>query len=414
MSEVWLQNPYTTQMSAKIVLCKKINDELKVLLDKTIFRYKGGGQDCDKGQLHKDDTVFEIVDVEEENGKTIHIVKGEESLNIGDEVLCTLDWNRRYTLMKLHTAEHVFYKSLIKRIPSLVLKKLWLTFDDDKREGNGTIVIESSKPLDWKILVEAEIEVNKIIYENRRVKTYFTNIKDLTKDVRIKESLLKRINQVRIVEVEGFDKAACSGTHVKRTGEIMFFKITSIEKKNTNIYHLNFKVGEDALNFALTVSNQVLWKAQSMGYNPNEVIYVLEKHKKLRETLNSLKTQLLNIIPQDIERRKETVHNVSIYHYICRGLQVKELTMLGRKLRKKIEGSFIAILVGTNETASFIVVSKGVNLDVSKILEKFLADYGGKGGGKPDFAIYGIKNPNNINELLSSLVNRFRLEITKL
>jgi alanyl-tRNA synthetase len=401
-------------MDTKIVSCEKTNHEFKVLLDKTIFRYKAGGQDCDKGQLRKDDIVFEVVDVEEENGKTIHIVKGKGSLDIGDEVLCVLDWERRYTLMKLHTAEHIFYKSLAKRLPDLELKKLWLTFDDDKREGNGTIVIETSKPLDWKILVEAETEVNKIIYENRSIKTYISNVKDLTKDVRIKESLLKRMNQVRIVEVEKFDKAACSGTHVERTGEIMFFKITSIEKKNAQSYHLNFKVGEDALNFALTVSNQVLWKAQSIGYNPDEVIYVLEKHEKLRETLKGLKTQLLNTIPQDIERNKEIVHNIPIYYYVCRGLEVKELTMLGRRLKKKIEGNFIAILVGTNETASFIIASKGVNLDVSKILKEFLANYDCKGGGKPDFAIYGIKKPNNINELLNNLVNRFRLEISKI
>lgn len=414
MSEIWLKKPYTTRISAKIVSCEKINDEFKVLLDKTIFRHKSGGQDCDKGQLHKGDMIFEVVDVEEENGKTIHIVRGRGPLNIGDEVLCVLDWERRYNLMKLHTAEHIFYKSLTKILPNLELKKLWLTFDDDKREGNGTIVIESSKPLNWKILVEAEAEVNKIIHENRSVKTYISNVKDLTKDVRIKESLLKRVDQVRVVEVEEFDKAACSGTHVERTGEIMFFKITSMEKKNANTYHLNFKIGKDALNFTLTVSNQVIWKAQTLRYNPNEVVYVLEKHEKLRETLNDLKTKLLEIIPQDIERNKENIHNIPIYHYICRGLGVKELTKLGRKLRKKIEGNFIAILVGTNETVSFVAISKGVNLDLSKILKGFLADYSGKGGGKPDFAIYGIKKPNNVNDLLNNLINRFKLKIAKL
>jgi len=272
LSEIWLQDPYINKIKAKVVLCEKTNEKLRISLDRTIFRYKGGRQDCDKGKLLKDDATLEVTDVREEGGKTIHIVEGKGSLNIGDEVICILDRERRYTPMKLHTAEHIFYRSLMKELTDSELKDIWLTFDDEKREGSGTITIESCKPLNWRTLTKIEAKVNKIIHEIRSVKTYILNVKELTEDIRVRESLLKKVNQVRIVEVEDFDKAACSGTHVRKTGEITFFKITSIERKGNNIYHIDFKVGEDALNFALTVSNQVLWKAQNLGYNPNEII----------------------------------------------------------------------------------------------------------------------------------------------
>ena len=415
MSEIWLQNPYIDKTRAKIVSCERTNGKFRVLLDKTVFRYKGGGQDCDKGKLLKNNTIYRIIDVEREEDKTVHIVKGKGPLNVGDEVICVLDWDRRYTLMKLHTAEHIFYRSLIKEFPGSELKDIWLTFDDEKREGNGTITVESDRPIDWKTLTKVEAEVNKIIHENRSVKTYILNVKDLTEDIRVRDSLLKRVDQVRIVEVENFDKAACSGTHLRKTSEITFFKITSIERKgNDNVYHINFKIGEDALNFALMVSNQVLWKAQNLGYNPDEIIYVLEKYEKLRGSLSYLKTQLLEALPSYIEKSREVVQNIPIYHGICKGFEAKELAMLGRKLKKKIKESFVAVLLGTNETTSIVAVSKGVNLAVSNVLKEFLSKHGGKGGGRPDFAIYGIKKSNNINELLNSLVNKFKSELTKL
>jgi len=413
LSEIWLQDPYIDKTRAKIVSCDETDGGFKVLMDKTVFRYKGGGQDCDKGRIFKNNVVFEIIDVEKDEDKTIHIVKGKGSLKVGDEVVCVLDWNRRYTLMKLHTAEHIFYRSLIREMPNSALKDIWLTFDDKKSEGYGTIMVESSEPLDWKTLTKVEAEVNKIIHEDRNVKTYIMNVKDLTEDIRARDSLLKRVNEIRIVEVENFDKAACSGTHVRKTGEITFFKVSSIERKRNNTYRISFKVGEDALHFALTVSNQVLWKTQNLGYNPNEIIYVLEKYEKLRESFNALKTQLFETLPFYIEKNKEVVHDVSIYHSICKGFETKELTLLGRKLKKKIKENFIAVLLGTNETTSIVAISKGLNLDVSKILEESLAEYSVKGGGRPDFAIYGIKKLNNINELLSSLINRFKLELTK-
>jgi len=413
LSEIWLQDPYINKIKAKVVLCEKTNEKLRISLDRTIFRYKGGGQDCDKGKLLKDDEILEVMDVREEGGKTIHIVEGKGSLNIGDEVICILDWERRYTLMKLHTAEHIFYRSLMKELLDSELKDIWLTFDDEKREGSGTITVESSKPLGWRTLTKVEAKVNKIIHENRSVKTYILNVKELTEDIRVRESLLKKVNQVRIVEVEDFDKAACSGTHVRKTGEIIFFKITSIERKGNNIYHIDFKVGEDALNFALTVSNQVLWKAQNLGYNPNEILYVLEKYEKTRESLNDLKTQLLETLPLYIERNKEIIQDISLYHCMCKGFEVKELTALGRKLKKKIKENFVAILVGTNGATSIVVVSKGVNLDTLKILKESLAEYGGKGGGKSDFAVYGVKKSDDVNKLLDNLVNRFKMELMK-
>lgn len=413
MSEIWLQNPYVDKTKAKIVSCERKNGKFKVLLDKTVFRYKGSGQDCDKGKLLKNNTIYRIIDVEKEEDKTVHIVKGKGSLNVGDEIVCILDWNRRYALMKLHTAEHIFYRSLIKRSPNSELKDIWLTFNDEKMEGNGTITVTSSRLLDWRILTRIEAEVNKVIGENRSVKTYILNAQDLTEDIRVRDSLLKKVNEIRIVEVENFDKAACSGTHVRNTGEIEFFKITSIERKENDTYHINFKVGENALNFTLKVSNQVLWKAQSLGYNPGEIVHVLEKYEKLRKSLSHLKTQLFEVLPFYIERTKKVLRDVSIYHCICKGFEAKELTILGRKLKKKIKESFVAILLGTNETTSIVAVSKGVNLDVSRVLKGVLSEYGGKGGGRPNFAIYRIKKSNNVNELLNSLVNKFKSELTR-
>ncbi|RIB35444.1 MAG: alanyl-tRNA editing protein AlaX [Candidatus Nanoclepta minutus] len=208
----------------------------RVVLDQTIFHPRTGGVDCDTGKLIFNDEEYFVKEVIKDGEEALHVLDREPKFREGDVVKGMIDWDRRYRLMKLHTAAHILSAVLYNRYNILIT--------------GGEITPEyarddySLSSDNWRnILEEAVIETNKIIERGVPVKVYFLSREEAMKIpgiVKLMEKSPPNVREWRIVEIEGIDLQADGGPHVSNTREIGGIKVLKLEnrgKNNKRIYY---------------------------------------------------------------------------------------------------------------------------------------------------------------------------------
>jgi len=217
-----IEGNYIKEFDATVIKNKKDY----VCLNQTAFYPLGGGQPSDVGFLQWDDKKSEVKEVIKKGDTIKHIITGEKPPE-GTKVLGFINWDKRYSHMKMHTAQHI--------ISGIV-------FDDyDARTVGNQIHADYSRvdfhPVSFseKDLEYIENKFNEIIERNLPIKIYEEERESLEKRVdqqRCNLDLLpKFITKLRIVEIEGFDICPCAGTHVKNTSEIPKINKTKKESK---------------------------------------------------------------------------------------------------------------------------------------------------------------------------------------
>lgn len=223
---LYLEDSYLKEIEAKLL--KKENN--KIILDKTIFYPTGGGQPNDTGYIDK----ARVIDVYKEGNEVIHVVEGSIERDV---VLAKIDWERRYKLMRMHTAAHVLAGAVMYGKYGAKITGNQLGEEVSRFDFN----IEN---FDKELLEEAVSEANKIIKENKKVKTYYISKEEaLARPELIKlynSDFLSKLEKVRVVEIEGVDIQADGGTHVKELGEIGQIKIIKMENKGKNNRRIYF------------------------------------------------------------------------------------------------------------------------------------------------------------------------------
>lgn len=222
---IYFEDSYTKEFDAKV----KETKENRVILDKTAFYPQGGGQPSDTGKIEG----IPVKMVEKKSGEVEHILGGKVP-ETEKTVHCVLNWNRRYSHMKYHTAQHI--------LSAVVLDEY-----DAKTTGNQIHQDKARIDFDTNIFDEIEkIEeiVNSVINDRRNVKIYTMARNEAMEKLnpeRTRIDLLPdSIKELRIVEIENLDKTACAGTHVKNTGELGKFKVTETKSKGKERKRIEF------------------------------------------------------------------------------------------------------------------------------------------------------------------------------
>ena len=206
-----------------------------IVLDKTIFYAVGGGQPHDTGTIKRGVDEFKVLFVKKFGDDISHEVD-KEGLQVGDTVSCMLDWDRRYTLMRMHSAAHVLAGVLCEggkaSITGGQLNEDRSRFDINCEEYSREWVEDCIK------------KTNEVIAQDLEIKVYTLPKEEATKDqalfkLEAKEYVEKLPDNIRVVDIVNFDKQADGGTHVKSLKEIGSIKLLKIDnrgKKNRRIY----------------------------------------------------------------------------------------------------------------------------------------------------------------------------------
>jgi len=233
VKELFLVDSYLKEVRATVI---SVKDGKYVTLDRTIFYAKGGGQPHDTGRIIRQGEVFDVVFVGKFSGEISHEVD-RVGLQPGDDVFCFLNWDRRYKLMRSHTAAHVLAALLNKGTGALIT--------GNQLEENYVRFDFSLEKFDRTILEEYLVRANELFEEDIEVKWYELPREEALKIpgvVKMAEAFPPDLPVLRIVEIVGLDKQTDGGTHVRNLREIGKLELVKTENKGKNNRRIYFKL----------------------------------------------------------------------------------------------------------------------------------------------------------------------------
>jgi Ser-tRNA(Ala) deacylase AlaX len=227
-----MNDAYLKEWEAKVV---SVKEGKYIVLDKTAFYPKGGGQPWDEGFITKNGEKFKVVYVGKFSGKISHEVD-KPGLKEGDIVKCELDWNRRYTFMRYHTASHLISNILYRRANAKITGNQ-IGLDKTRMDFS----MKDYSPEKLRAFVN---EANEIIKQNLPITIDYMSkaeVMDKPELARLAMGLPENIKEYRIVKIGDIDEQVDGGTHIKsleEVGEIEVIKTVNKGKDNRRLYFI--------------------------------------------------------------------------------------------------------------------------------------------------------------------------------
>jgi len=226
-----LEDSYLKECEATVV---SVKDGKYVVLNQTVFYPKGGGQPSDTGKIIRGDEVYKVVYVGKFSGEISHEVD-HAGLKEGEKVQCVIDWDRRYRLMRSHTAAHLFASLLCNGTGALVtgnqLETDKIRFDFSLEQFNPDLL---QKYVD---------KTNELLSKDVPVKSYELPREEALKIpgvIKMASAFPPDIPRLRIVELVNLDRQADGGTHVKNLNEVGRITLLKTENKGKNNRRIYF------------------------------------------------------------------------------------------------------------------------------------------------------------------------------
>jgi alanyl-tRNA synthetase len=343
-----------------------------VVLAETAFYPTSGGQPHDTGTLGG----VRVLDVaEDEQGRVVHHLEGR--LEIGVQVRGMIDAVRRRDHMQQHTGQHIL-SAAFNRLRGVRTESFHL--------GSTVSTIDLAREVSPREIAEAEDQANRIVWEDRPVTIRFVTAEEAAELPLRKEPV--RDGPLRLIDVQDFDLSACGGTHVERTGEIGVIAVTAWERFKGGS-RLEFVCGHRALSSHRELRDAVSGAARQLSVLPAELPGAVERlqseSRDVRRQLRGLTEQLAKYHARDVAMKAELVGSVQVVIQAIAGYEANGLKVLAASIVS--EGRRLAVLLTAERPALCVVArSADVALDASALLKGLVAQFGGKGGGKPDLA----------------------------
>ncbi len=382
-------------------------EEGQVVLDRTPFYAEAGGQVGDQGTLTAPGVRFEVQDTQKLGSAHAHIgklVQGE--LNVGDTVTAQVNAELRRATMLNHTATHLLHAALRKVLGTHVTQKGSLVAPDRLRFDFSRY--QAVTPAELK---EIERLVNAQIRANAPAET---SVMAFDKAVESGAMALfgeKYDSDVRVLKVGDFSMELCGGTHVKRAGDIGFFKIVSESGVAAGIRRIEALTGERAQQWAETTDDLLREVSALVRGGRDElkekVEQLLERSKKLEKEIQQLKGKLASGQGGDLASGAREINGVKVVATRVDGADARALRDAVDQLKSRLKSA--VIVLGSVEAADKVLLVAGVTQDqtakikAGELIGSVAQQVGGRGGGRPDMAQAGGTNPEALDAALASV-----------
>lgn len=376
---LYYNDAYVTQFDTKITEQTTYNGQLTLVLNQTYFYPSSGGQPHDTGTI-QGAKVVDVV-VRDEDAAILHIFENSPApFIVGQPITAMVDWKRRFDHMQQHTGQHILTQAFMQtceaKTVSFHLSPESVTIDLDI---NG---------LTENQLQAAEDLANVVIQADKMV-TAVVRQADEQDGVRMRKLPKHMVTDgLRVVEIEGFDKTACGGTHVGRTGEIGLLKIIKTEKRGDKT-RLEFRCGGRAISDYGDKHRVISAMAAEMNCRFPEVPEMVNKLRdELKNTQTILKELREQLVQYEAERLLKEAPHQNGYVLICAsfdGRDAGELRLLASRLTA--DNGVVALLGTAGEKAQLIFArSADLTFNMGTLLKEAVGQLGGRGGGQPAFA----------------------------
>lgn len=370
--KLYHNDSYQIAFQARVVEKYKDRERYALILDQTCFYPTSGGQISDRGIIEG----LPVLTVEEENGKIIHYLQNEIKAAIGDTVTGRIDWQYRFDHMQQHTGQHIL---------SGALMKLWQRDTQSFHMGEDICTLDiATMVLDEQKVKELEQLANQIIYEDRVIERYFVkNSAQLEEKstLRIKN---EQLEELRIIEIERFDKSACGGTHCHRTGEVGLIKIIGWENRKDKI-RLSFLCGYRALA-DYQQKHHIIKKLShyfTTGIEQLEekIIQLNEEQKELNKLCNKMERKIMEWESEELkEKNRREEKDFFLIEKLFMEQKVQNIRQIAQLVAKD-EKTITILGAEKPEPVLCLALSPDLNYPVKEIFNQVMTEFGGKGGG---------------------------------
>ena len=389
---------------------EEAKDGVLVVLDKTPFYAEMGGQAADHGVLNSAECSLRVLDVKKTpKGYYVHTCVLESGIvKVGDVLTAQVDKGYRMAIARNHTATHLLQAAL--------------------REVLGDHVHQAGSYQDASIthfdfthfsavtaeeLARVQKIVNDKIFDSMNVTVQEMPVEEAKKLGAMALFGEKYGKVVRVVDIEGWSTEFCGGTHVKNTAQIGGFKIVSESSVAAGIRRIEAVTGRNLLiraNLQEAMLHDVAntLKANNVAALPARAEAVMAENKAMSRELDEMKAKIAASKVDSLFDNAEEADGVKIASAYFTGTTGDTLRGMCDSIRDKAVNPVVAVLVGKAEdkitmavTVNKLAQEKGLKAGV--LVKELSAIAGGKGGGKPDFAMAGLKDETKIDEALAAV-----------
>jgi len=367
---IYYEDEHKKEFDAKVIY--KGNDF--VILDKTLFYPEGGGQKNDVGYLIQNGRKYRVKKVEKAGKAILHYVNGLDK----GKVHGVIDWERRYAMMRHHTATHVINAAARMKLGN----HIWQA-GSDLDENEARLDVTHYKRISTEEAREIEKIANRIVSSSLPVKKEFIprNIAEKKYGMRLYQGGAPKSSIIRVVEIPGIDAEACGGTHVDNTAEIGMIKIIGIERIQDGVERIRFCAGDKALEYIQKqedILKNLSEKLQTDFYELPEVTEkIIKENRQLRK---------------EIEKLQKGIGMGKAIEY--KGIKIiMQDGLLKEAIRDLTKEK--SVVISTNKKNDNIILtiasSPDLSIDCSSIAKAVASKLGGGGGGRKTVAQAGIK-----------------------
>ena len=384
-------------------------ENVLVVLDRTPFYAEMGGQVADHGYLTSGTANLKVNQVKKTpKGFYVHTCTLQDgTIRVGDTVTAAVDEQRRASICRNHTATHLMQKALREVLGEHVHQAG--SYQDDKITRFDFTHFNAVTPEE---LVEVEKRVNEKIFAALPVTIQNLPIEEAKKMGAMALFGEKYGKVVRVVDAGGWSVEFCGGTHVKNTAQIGCFKILSEASVAAGIRRIEATTGYGVLNLlddrtAELANTAVALKANNMKDVAARAQAVTAELKEANKQLEIAKAKLASNQIDGLFQNAVEVDGVRIVTVYLNGTTPDTLRSMMDKLRDK-EPNAVGALIGTDGSKTTLAVGVGKNalargLKAGALVKQIAAIAGGNGGGKPDFAMAGIRDTSKIDDALNAV-----------
>lgn len=361
--KLYYADAYIKEFDAKVLFVSECDKGYDIILDKTAFFPEEGGQYSDTGYI--DDV--EVFDVKERDGVIHHYAKTD--VNVNKTVHCSINFAERFDKMQQHTAEHII---------SGIFHSLYGVENTGFHLGAEIVTLDTSRPITKEELARVERLVNEAIQKNVRVSASFPTPEELAGiDYRAK---LELTENVRIVNIDGYDSCACCAPHVSSTGEIGVLKLVSAVKHKGGS-RITMLAGMRAYDYLLKISNEASAVSVMLSAPADEISTEVSKLMASRDALSfklsAMGKDMAALIASGIEK---TDKNLVLYYQM---LDFDALKTLMNLVKDKVKGILVSI-TGVDGSYRYIIMSDSDRF--SDIVKDANYALSGRGGGRAPMA----------------------------
>lgn len=389
---LYYHDSFLREFEAQVVACEPdpsaAGKRWRVVLDRTAFYPTSGGQPHDTGKLGAADVV-EVADAEDGHG-VVHYTSAEVPAGT---VRGTIDWPQRIDHMQQHTGQHILSAAFIElfQFPTV-------SFHLGKELSTIDLQAPSIVP---RHVEEAERRANEIIFDDRVVNIRFGTAEELAE-----AGIRKKVDRegiLRAIEIEGFDRQPCGGTHLSRTGQAGMLLLRKLERRRDS-WRVEFVCGFRALSTARADFGTLTQTASLLSCGlpdvPSSVAKILEERRAQHSGAKRMEDRLAELEARELLARSEAAgaSGAKTISGVLEDATPAYLALLAAKATA--QANAIALLASRISGHVVFAQTKGGSADMGALLREALAAAGGKGGGTKDFAQGKIPNAGDADRVI--------------